>query len=114
MNLSDEPNNTFEPSLTESKPVLTDEQYAKMAALHNRIKELKQGGFDLLEILDALKKDVNRVESELADTRTELVEKNQEIQTCYEEFIFKPYQITGQIAISDTSPHYINVLDQSN
>lgn len=93
------------------KPALTSEQFATMAAINSRVRDLKQGGFDMREYLDSVKLEVTRVEAELEKAREELVEKTKEMTTCFEEFVYKPFGISGQISISDTEPHYITVVE---
>lgn len=97
--------------LEEQKPALSNEQYTIMADINARIRDLKQGGFDLREYLDSVRQEVIRVETELEKARTELVSKTEEMQKCFEDFIFTPHNITGQIAIADTEPHYITVVE---
>lgn len=93
------------------KPALTKEQFAHMAAINGRVRDLKQGGFDLREYLDSVKQEVAKVEAELEKAREELVEKTKEMQNCFDEYIYKPFGITGQIAIADNEPHYITVVE---
>lgn len=93
------------------KPALTSEQFATMAAINSRVRDLKQSGFDMREYLDSVRQEIARVEAELEKAREELVEKTKEMTTCFEEFVYKPYGISGQISIADTEPHYITVLE---
>jgi hypothetical protein len=96
---------------TNPQPALSNEQYVFMADINARIRDLKQGGFDLREYLDSVKQEVTRVETELEKARAELVNKTEEMQKCFEDFIFTPHGITGQIAIADTEPHYITIIE---
>jgi|GEM_PF-4983537 len=91
------------------KPALSAEQYQQMAGVNARIKDLKQYGYDLREHLDNLRKDIVQVEEALDNARKELEEKTQEMQECFDNFILKPYGLTGEITIADTEPHYITV-----
>lgn len=93
------------------KPAITTEQFAKMAEINARVRDLKQGGFDMREYVDSIKREISRVEAELEKAREELVEKTKEMQQCFDEFIYKPFGITGQISISDTEPHYVTSID---
>ena len=95
----------------DARPAITDEQYAQMAEINARIRDLKQFGFDLREHIDGMRSEIERLEGELEKARTELVERTKDMQTCYDDFILAPYNITGQIAISDSSPHYITVME---
>ena len=92
----------------EETPTITDAQYQKMSAINVRIRDLKQFGFDVRERKDELEKEIDRLDGELLKMREELAYQTQEMQKCYDEFVLKPYNITGQITISETSPHYIS------
>jgi len=96
------------------KPALTKEQFAHMATINNRVRDLKQSGFDLREYLDSIKQEITRVEAELEKAREELVEKTKEMQNCFDEYIYKPFGITGQISIADSEPHYITMLESTS
>ena len=95
----------------DARPAITDEQYAQMAAINARIRDLKQFGFDLREHIDGMRTEIARLDGELEKARDELVERTKDMQKCYDDFILAPYGITGQIAIADTTPHYITVME---
>lgn len=94
-----------------NKPAITNEQFAKMAEINARIRDLKQGGFDMREYIDSVKKEITRVETELEKAREELIERTKDMQQCFDEFIYQPFGIVGQITISDTEPHYVTSID---
>jgi molecular chaperone GrpE (heat shock protein) len=92
-----------------SQPALSEEEYSHMAGVNARIRDLKQYGYDLREHLDGMKSELARLEEILENTRTELEQKTQEMQDCFDNYILKPYGLTGEIVIADTVPHYITV-----
>ena len=65
----------------EQKPALTNEQYAQMAEINARVRDLKQIGFDIREYLDGLRTEAARLDGELEKARAELIEKTTEMQT---------------------------------
>jgi len=100
-------------AVEEQKPFLTTEQYVEMAEINARVRELKQLGFDIRELLDNLRSEMGRLEGELDKTRNELIAKTQDMQTCFQQYIYEPFNMTGQIVVADTEPHYITQVPEA-
>jgi hypothetical protein len=109
MEFNNQVNTDFEQPV--NKPCLTHDQFTTLTKVNGRIIELKQSGFDIIERLDAVKTDINELESLLEKIKAELADRKQEMEKYFNDYIYEPYSISGQISIADTEPHYITVVE---
>ena len=113
MSRQDEINELKEMDKKTEKPALTHEQYEHMARINAKVRELKQNGYDMREYLDKLNFDIKQIETQLLRSRDEIVDLNAEMENCYKDYIFTPYNLTGQMTSSETGPHYITVVTET-
>jgi len=104
--LNDMDSDTLPETTVTAQPVISDEDYQRLAVLRNTIIALKADKSDIADAIEARKLALQEAEDALLSVKTQIEENAKKLQETLDEVI-GPLGLEGQFQIADDSPHYV-------